>query len=65
MATLVRKYHPHASVWMSAQEYDKENLTEFMTLAADSSVSSFLTGVAYGPHVVVPFAAQSGFLNFP
>lgn len=56
MAALVHKYHPEASIWMSAQEYSKENLTEFMSLAADSLVSGFLTGLAYGPHVVVPFA---------
>ena len=55
MAKLVRRYFPHASVWMSAQEYSHKNLTEFMALAADPAVSGFLTGLAYGPHVVVPF----------
>ena len=46
MAALVRTYFPHASVWMSAQEYSQQNLTDFMALAADPSASGFLTGRA-------------------
>lgn len=54
LTTLMRGYHPGASVWVSAQDYSSANLTAFMNVVAQPDVRQWLTGVVYGPHVHVP-----------
>lgn len=54
LTSVMRRYHPTASVWVSAQDYSLANLTAFMNAVARPAVRSWLTGVVYGPHVHVP-----------
>lgn len=54
IANATRAVHPGAAVWVSAQEYSTANMTAFWNAVAQPSVRSWLTGIAYGPHVRVP-----------
>ena len=53
-AKLLRHSHPSASVWVSAQELSADELDAFFTALSRPNISSWLTGVVYGPHTRVP-----------
>ena len=50
----LRRYHPHAQVWVSPQSFDKAWLEEFYSLLDEQP--AWLTGVVYGPQVRVSIA---------
>eukprot|EP01122_Echinamoeba_exundans_P004965 TRINITY_DN15164_c0_g1_i1.p1 TRINITY_DN15164_c0_g1~~TRINITY_DN15164_c0_g1_i1.p1 ORF type:complete len:1005 (-),score=82.46 TRINITY_DN15164_c0_g1_i1:1627-4440(-) len=52
IALNVRKYHPHAQLWVSAQGFNSTQMTQFYDILNKNhaSYSHWLTGVAYGPH---------------
>lgn len=47
-------FHPHATTWVSAQELSVVALAAFVDDLRRSNISALLTGVVYGPHVIVP-----------
>jgi hypothetical protein len=47
-AEVLRKYHPHAQMWVTTQGFDKAWLDEFYAIVAKKP--AWLTGVVYGPH---------------
>jgi hypothetical protein len=47
-AEVLRKYHPHAQMWVSTQGFDKTWLDEFYAIVSEQP--EWLTGVVYGPH---------------
>jgi hypothetical protein len=51
-AANLRKYHPKADMWVSAQSFDKEKLADFVELV--KAEPAWLAGVAAGPQVRVP-----------
>jgi len=53
-AATIRKRHPHASIWVSAQELSRADLAAFAATINTPAVRAFLSGVVYGPHVELP-----------
>ncbi len=53
-AASLRRYHPHAEVWISPQSFDKAWLEEFYGIL--DKQPAWLTGVVYGPQVREPIA---------
>jgi hypothetical protein len=51
-AANLKKYHPKAGMWVSAQSFDKEKLADFVELV--KAEPKWLAGVAAGPQVRVP-----------
>jgi hypothetical protein len=50
-AANLRRYHPHAKMWVSPQSFSKEWLDEFLALMRTEP--AWLAGVVYGPQVRV------------
>ncbi len=48
----LRRCHPHARMWVSAQGFSQEWLEEFLAILKDQP--AWLSGVAYGPQTRVP-----------
>eukprot|EP00899_Mesostigma_viride_P003376 jgi/Mesvir1/13039/Mv06030-RA.1 len=46
----VRKYFPNVKVWVSAQEFSREELDLFYKLLHEGKGSDWIYGVVYGPH---------------
>ena len=57
-AVIVRRYHPHATVWISAQGFDRVRYETFYALMAKRPI--WLTGVFFGPQSRDSFATQRG-----
>jgi hypothetical protein len=53
-AVMLRKYHPDAQVWVSAQEYNATELVGFFQRLSQPATQSFLSGVVVGPHWRIP-----------
>ena len=53
-AVTLRKYHPDAKVWVSAQEYNATELEGFFHRLSQTATRRFLSGVAIGPHWRIP-----------
>jgi hypothetical protein len=51
-AANLKKYHPKAGMWVSAQSFNKEHLADFVELV--KAEPAWLAGVAAGPQVRVP-----------
>lgn len=51
-AANLRKYHPKAQMWVSAQSFNQQNLADFAELM--KAEPTWLAGVAAGPQVRVP-----------
>ncbi len=48
----LRRYHPHARMWVSAQGFSQEWLDEFLAILKEEP--PWLSGVAYGPQTRIP-----------
>jgi len=55
-AEIVRRYHPSATIWVSAQGFDRARYETFYTLMAKRP--TWLTGVFFGPQSRDSFATQ-------
>ena len=53
-ATTLRKYHPAAQIWVSAQEYNETQLEQFIHRLEQPATRRFLSGVVIGPHWRIP-----------
>ena len=51
---VLHKYHPKATIWVSAQEVDSAGLDTFFHTITTPPVRSYLTGVVVGPHWRIP-----------
>eukprot|EP00041_Stephanoeca_diplocostata_P025376 m.661222 g.661222 ORF g.661222 m.661222 type:complete len:1283 (+) comp22735_c0_seq3:18-3866(+) len=51
---VLRSFHPQASTWVSAQELSHDALEAFVRDLGQPNISALLTGIVYGPHVIVP-----------
>jgi hypothetical protein len=51
-AELLRRYHPHAGVWVSPQGFPANWLEEFLAILRTKP--DWLTGVVFGPQIRVP-----------
>lgn len=51
----LRRFHPHAQMWVSPQSFNQAWLDEFIALLTDEH-PSWLAGVVYGPQVRVSLA---------
>ena len=54
-ARSLRKYHPHAQMWVSPQGFSAEWLEQFYEILARQQ-PAWLDGIVYGPQVRVPLA---------
>jgi hypothetical protein len=50
---LLKKYHPKAQMWVSAQGLNREWMQEFVTILREES-PDWLSGVVYGPWIHMP-----------
>jgi hypothetical protein len=55
-AAIVRRYHPHATVWLSAQGFDRARYETFYALMAKRP--KWLTGIFFGPQSRDSFRTQ-------
>ena len=53
--TLLRKFHPQAQMWVSAQGFNQEWMDEFLGILT-SQAPEWLSGVVYGPWIHMPIA---------
>ena len=53
-ATELHKYHPGATIWVSAQEMNSSALDSFFATIDSPVVRKFLSGVVIGPHWSIP-----------
>lgn len=53
---VLRRYHPHATTWVSTQEFSRAWLEEFYSIL-ERDHPRWLSGVVYGPHNRVDLAA--------
>lgn len=50
----VQRTHPDAGIWVSAQEFSADNMTDFYRLLAERRQGSAIVGAVYGPHTRSP-----------
>ncbi len=52
--TNLRRYHPHAQVWMSPQSFSEDWMREFFDIVSQPATGQWLDGIVYGPQSRLP-----------